>query len=315
MPLFHRKTEEEKQQEAEQRHRFEEQQADQQASQQALERGSIPLQAQRRLQDLKQQENHLFTSDLTVDEFVLAKEAGFRPLSQVMGSSVYHVGWQATPGQWSAFGRSQELSVISQALNHARVLALGRLSEEARLIGADAVIGVHLDRAFYEWGRDLIEFSAVGTAVRVGNAPPAQSPALTNLSGQDFWKLHRSGYWPLGIVAGSTVYYVVAGWQNQMATSYWLQSYNQELQDFTAGLYAARHAAMRHVNGQAADLGADGIVGMTIEQSEEEREIEIGENQRRTDMIFTFHAIGTAIAQVADAPTTSAIGAVVNLKP
>ena len=63
------------QQAAEQRGRFEREQADQQASQQALQQGSIPLQAQRRLQDLKQQKNHLFTSDLTVDEFVLAKEA------------------------------------------------------------------------------------------------------------------------------------------------------------------------------------------------------------------------------------------------
>ena len=36
----------------------------------------------------------LFTSDLSVNEFLLVREAGFAPLGLVMGSSVYHMGFQ-----------------------------------------------------------------------------------------------------------------------------------------------------------------------------------------------------------------------------
>ena len=41
----------------------------------------------------------VFTSDLSVSEYVLLGEAGFEPLGFVVGSSIYHVGLQA--GRWS----------------------------------------------------------------------------------------------------------------------------------------------------------------------------------------------------------------------
>jgi len=41
----------------------------------------------------------VFTSDLSVSEYVLLKEAGFEPLGFVIGSSIYHIGLQI--GKWS----------------------------------------------------------------------------------------------------------------------------------------------------------------------------------------------------------------------
>lgn len=296
-PFFHHRSDDERQQEEEARRTLEVQRTEQEASLQALAQGGIPLQAQRRLDDLRQREATFFTSDLSVNEFLLAREAGLRPLSQVMGSSIYHVGWQVMPGQYSYYSSSQELSVLSQAMNHARLNALGRLAEEAERVGADAVIGVHVTRGRYDWAADLIEFNTVGTAVRVEDAPRSSRPALTNLSGQDFWKLFRSGYWPVGVVAGSTVYYVVAGWQSQMANnSLWGSWANMELTDFTRGLYHARSIAIGQLRDQALQLGGTGVVGMQIEQSEEEYEVRLPNDRERTDMIFTFHAIGTALA-------------------
>jgi hypothetical protein len=35
-----------------------------------------------------------FTSDLSVDEFLLVEQAGFQALGLVLGSSIYHVGFQ-----------------------------------------------------------------------------------------------------------------------------------------------------------------------------------------------------------------------------
>ena len=45
----------------------------------------------------------VFTSDLSVSEYVLLGEAGFEPLGFVVGSSIYHVGlqiarWGRRPG-------------------------------------------------------------------------------------------------------------------------------------------------------------------------------------------------------------------------
>jgi uncharacterized protein YbjQ (UPF0145 family) len=315
MPFFHGKSEDERRQDATAKQQLLEQQAEQQASLEELAQGGIPLHAQRRLDDLRQREGKFFTSDLSVNEFLLAREAGLRPLSQVMGSSVYHVGWQVLPGQYSYYSTSRELSVLTQAMNQARLNALGRLSEEAQRVGADAVIGVHVARGRYDWASDLLEFSTVGTAVRVEGASGAARPALTNLSGQDFWKLFRSGYWPTGVVAASTVYYVVAGWQTQMANnSMWGSWANMELQDFTRGLYSARHIAMSQIREQAMSLGGAGVVGMQIEQSEEEHEVRLGNDQERTDMIFTFHTIGTAIAEIPGFTTVPPLQQVIDLR-
>ena len=41
----------------------------------------------------------VFTSDLSVSEYVLLGEAGFEPLGFVVGSSIYHIGLQAGNGR------------------------------------------------------------------------------------------------------------------------------------------------------------------------------------------------------------------------
>ncbi len=60
----------------------------------------VPDDAMRRLAAMRPgQPTSLFTSDLSVNEFLLVREAGFRPLGLVLGSSIYHVGLQL--GRWS----------------------------------------------------------------------------------------------------------------------------------------------------------------------------------------------------------------------
>ena len=43
---------------------------------------------------LAQMKRGLFTSDLSVNEFLLVKQAGFDPVGLVIGSSIYHIGYQ-----------------------------------------------------------------------------------------------------------------------------------------------------------------------------------------------------------------------------
>ena len=88
----------------------------------------VPQDAIKRLAELQPgKAGSIFTSDLSVNEFLLVREAGFRPLGLVLGSSIYHVGLQV--GRW---GRNQELDVLSQAMYHARELAMSRMQAEDR---------------------------------------------------------------------------------------------------------------------------------------------------------------------------------------
>jgi uncharacterized protein YbjQ (UPF0145 family) len=290
MPLFRRGSDD--QREARSRAQIE-----QAASLDALSQGGLPLRAQQRLGEIGKAASGFFTSDLSVDEFALVHAVGLRPISQVMGSSIYHVGWQQRPGSyggWQPGGVSQELTVVSEAWNTARLRAFARLEQEAKLVGADAVVGVHVTKGQHDWAAGAIEYVAVGTAVRADGVEPLGRPALSDLSGQDTWKLWQAGYRPLGVVGASTVHYVVAGWSTQQASGYWSSWANQELRDFTGGVYDARETALGRMTAEAHKIGAAGVVGVSIEHNVQERETGAGGSQR-TDLVVTFHVIGTAI--------------------
>ena len=97
----------------------------------------LPVHARERLQEMR--ERKLFTSDLSVNEFVLVREAGFDPLGLVMGTSIY----QVAPNIPSS-SEGKELTNLTKALYHARELAMNRLEEEADALGADGIVGVRL---------------------------------------------------------------------------------------------------------------------------------------------------------------------------
>ena len=127
-----------------------------------LDAAGVPHDAMARLAELQPgRPGSIFTSDLSVNEFLLVREAGFRPLGLVLGSSIYHVGRQI--GRW---GSNQELDVLSQAMYHARELAMSRMEAEADALRADGIVGVRLDVEMKEFGSDIAEFIAVGTAVK-----------------------------------------------------------------------------------------------------------------------------------------------------
>jgi uncharacterized protein YbjQ (UPF0145 family) len=104
---------------------------------------------------LEQNKRGLFTSDLSVNEFLLVKDAGFDPLGLVIGSSIYHIGYQQ-----SSWKESVEMAVLSEAMYHARELAMTRMEEEADNLGADGVVGVRLNIGRYDWGEHMAEFIA-----------------------------------------------------------------------------------------------------------------------------------------------------------
>lgn len=223
---------------------------------------SLPPEALDRLRELEKAPDHgaMFTSDLSVNEFVLIQDAGFEPVGLVVGSSIYHVGYQTA--RWKT---SRELDVLTQAMYHARELAIGRMEAEANELGADGIVGVRLDIQFYEWGHNLAEFIAIGTAVKgPGKSTwktPAGLPFTSDLSGQDFWTLLQAGQRPLALVLGNCVYHVAhRGMLQTLGTT----GRNVELPNFTQALYTARELAMQRMQHEARTVGATGVVGVQI---------------------------------------------------
>jgi len=253
----------------------------------------IPADAMRRLAELQPgRAGSIFTSDLSVNEFLLVREVGFRPLGLVLGSSIYHVGIQM--GRWN---KNQELDVLSQAMYHARELAMSRMEVEAQTLGADGVVGVRLDVELKEFGADIAEFIAVGTAVKA--EPGAGGGGVTNwrnnkdlpftsdLSGQDFWTLIRAGYAPLGMVMGSCVYHIA---HQRLGAVLGNIGRNVELEQFTQALYDARELAMSRMQAEAEALHAEGIVGVQLKQH----------SHTWGGHTTEFFAIGTAVRPLRD---------------
>ena len=262
-----------------------------QTDQERLAQGGLPLGAELRLNDLRQN-GKFFTSNLTINELALAATEGVRPLGQVMGSTIYHVGWQYTP-----LYQSTELVALSHAQYHARLLAISRLQQEARLLGAHGVIGVRLERQAYEWGENLLEFAARGTAVSLPDLPVPKHPFVCALSGQEFYALRRGGFFPVGFAFGTCVYYHVASYITQWVNQGGIFGggmINQELTDYTQAVYIARNAAMSQMETEAARVSAEGIVGVTVEKSIQTYEVEVNKTPRR-DLIVELTALGTAV--------------------
>src|SRR3954466_5798743 len=228
----------------------------------------IPEDALRRLAQMRPgQATSLFTSDLSVNEFLLVREAGFRPLGLVLGSSIYHVGIQL--GRWS---QNRELEQLSQAMYHARELAMTRMEAGAGALGADGIVGVRLDIEFKEFGSDLAEFIAIGTAVKgdeIHSRTPngfswrtnQNKPFTSDLSGQDFWTLIQAGYAPLGMTMGTCVYHVA---HQRFWQAVGNVGQNLEIPQYTEALYDARELAMSRMQAEAEHLGAEGIAGVHL---------------------------------------------------
>jgi uncharacterized protein YbjQ (UPF0145 family) len=248
---------------------------------------TLPTHAQERLAEMQGSKvtTGFFTSDLSTSEFLLVLEAGFDPLGLVVGSSIYHIGYQQA--NWT---QNTEMSVLSQAMYQARELAMDRMEEEAHQMGADGIVGVRLEVNHKEWGQHVAEFVAIGTAVRHRGDPARFKnkhgrPFTSDLSGQDFYILLRSGYKPVGMVMGTCVYHVA---HQSLGASLKNMTQNVELTQYSQAMYDSRELAMERMQSEAEALDAKGIVGANIHEN----------SHSWGPHIIEFFAIGTAVSEI-----------------
>jgi uncharacterized protein YbjQ (UPF0145 family) len=195
-----------------------------------------------------------FSSNLSVDEVLAVKEAGYEPVGLVQGAAVYHVGYAFTPMMATA-----EITVLSRAMTDARERALGRLADSAARLSAAGVIGVEVD--LDHLGHHL-RVQVTGTAVASHSGHRAMGrPFTSDLSGQEFYLLHRAGYRPLKLVMGVCVYHIARRGMSQAVGG---MRVNAELEQYTNALYSAREDAMERLQTEATQAGASGVVGVKV---------------------------------------------------
>jgi uncharacterized protein YbjQ (UPF0145 family) len=270
-----------------------------------LEGGALPVLAERRLAALFGGTAERFTTQLSVSEFALARSMGLRPVSQVMGSCMYHARFaldRVGPAVTTKPGTTTRMPAPAEAWNVSRKTALWRMRAEAKSCAADAVVGVdfrqtqeHLEGRFDA----TIECVATGTAVVHGSAVTGGTgPVMTNLSAQDYWKLLQQGYRAAGIVAYTAVVGCKPSVQLHQAESSiattGAAARSWEIPEFTEGLRFVHKIAFDEMRAQAQQLGAHGIVGVTAERVQHVGEVR---NSTYKNLTLAVHAVGTAIVR------------------
>jgi uncharacterized protein YbjQ (UPF0145 family) len=260
-----------------------------------VQRGGLPLRAQRRIYEHHVQGGRaVFTSTLSPAETFVARATGLEAVSQVMGSSIFHVGFGGATN-WT----SGELVTLTAAYEQARSRALSRMQQEAALLRAHAVVGVELMGRGYDWGDDLIEFNAIGTAVRIAGFPETPEPTLTLMEADELWKLHHAGYWPVAIAMGNCFWYTRhADCVSEGAI------FSAELPAHSQAAQAARDIAVQRFRHFAAHFKADGVVGVRIERKGSDREWE-SNGAKHTSFSLELMLAGTAVVRRGNAAPPS----------
>jgi uncharacterized protein YbjQ (UPF0145 family) len=116
------------------------------------------------------------TSDLTAEETWNVAKLGYAPIKLVIGTSVYSLGFIGGIKSTLKNFVKGEINELTQLIYGAREQSLKRVQEQAEEIGADDVLGIKT--YIYDLGNGLIEFMAIGTAVKRVDGLSTRSPQL-----------------------------------------------------------------------------------------------------------------------------------------
>ena len=221
----------------------------------------------------------MFVSRLSVNEFVLAPN--LTVLGVVAGSIAYHTREDECPESSRAMkGMTRDRTQVLRA-------AYDRLAQQAKRLGASGVIGIRITHR--EIAEDVWEHSVQGTAVGGSASGASSRPFTCTLTGQEYFALTTAGYRPVGVALGVCVYY--QKFHQRVQQEITSSGQNVERSDFTRGLYTARRNALTALEAEAAALGADGVLGISVETKRT-----LNQKSRTSQgMMIEFTALGTAV--------------------
>jgi len=127
-----------------------------------------------------------WTSTMTAAELLIARHRGVRPIATVSGTCWYQYGRSWTEGHAAGW--------------HS---ALHRIKAEAKACGANAVVDVKMRTVHGLGDGQSMDFTLVGTAIRLEGLPPSSDPIVATAPLLDFMRLMQAGIVPVGIAVGA----------------------------------------------------------------------------------------------------------------
>jgi uncharacterized protein YbjQ (UPF0145 family) len=185
-------------------------------------------------------------------------DCGFVPRQFVFGNVAYSIGLSGgILGGLRSLGRG-EVKEFSQIFNTTRHLAIQRITDEARQVKANAVIGIKTSILPFAGMQEMV---MIGTASHHSQLPSNhdQEPITSDLTNEEMWNLIHLGYMPVKLVLGVSVYSlgIIGG-----VSSFFKSFVRGEISELTSLIYEARTQALKHIEDDALRCGADRVVGV-----------------------------------------------------
>jgi uncharacterized protein YbjQ (UPF0145 family) len=185
----------------------------------SLNRGRVPFDVGKRLQDAASGAEP-WIATLTPAELLALRSHGLKPISAVSATCWLDIGWSWSLGHSEGWNKAVE-----------------RLQAEAAAGGANAVVDVKM-KTIELAIENSMDFSLIGTAVKVEGLPANPKPVISTVSALEFVKLLESDIVPTGLAVGA--YYE------------WLTNWSPSL-IWSNGEYSDLSRHMRKVRGRAYD--------------------------------------------------------------
>ena len=167
-----------------------------------------------------------WTATLTPAELMIARSHGLRPIASVSATCWLHYGWSWTEGHSQGWQT-----------------ALRRLREEAKAAGANAVLDVKM-RTIPLQIEDSMDFTLIGTAVRLEGLPPSDEPIVATVPALEFVKLLEADVVPTGIAIGAK-YHWLNDWTNSASQSWMGNVESDQLSRFWNSIRKDAHAELK----------------------------------------------------------------------
>lgn len=211
--------------------------------QQALEQGQLPNFVQQRLEETAAGKRP-WISTMAPGELALSRSHGIRPLGMVSGNCWFHYGNSWTEGHRSGWRT-----------------AIARMLDEARLLGAHAIVDVTLKTSHFSHVENSMDYAVRGTAIKIEGLPPSLLPVAATVSTLEFVRMLELGVVPVGLAIGAHYEWLPEdpfGLRADMAGT-WL---NVEATQLSAFAEQVRREAITDLRNDGAKQGS-GVLGHT----------------------------------------------------
>ncbi len=187
-------------------------------------------------------------------------DAGYSPRHFVIGNVAYALGvGRGITGGLKVIARRGEVKEFSNMYNHTRHLALERLEQEATERGCNSVVDINT--RILPFGVGVREMLMVGTGSHNPAIGQPKRPVTSELNGEELWNLTQMGYAPLRLLLGTSVYSL--GLTGGI-TAFFRSFSRGEINEVTRLVYDARENCLAHIQAEAEEIKADGVIGIKV---------------------------------------------------